>query len=370
MTLRYLRCARDALILAIGPVLAASCGGGGGGSTPPPQYTIESTVAGLVGSGLVLQDNGGNDIAPATNGSFVFSAAIASGSGYAVSIKTQPTSPWQTCAIANAAGIVGSANVANVAVTCTINTYTVGGSVGGLVGSGLVLQDNGGNDIAPAANGSFVFSAAIASGSGYAVSIKTQPISPWQTCVLANAAGTIGGVNVATVAVTCTINTYTVSGSTGGLLGSGLVLQDNGANDLGVAANGSFVFPAAVASGSGYAVTIKTQPTSPSQTCVVANAAGTVGSANVANVAITCTIKPGRFAYVSGHTAIYCFAVNAVTGALADLASSPCDSGVWTGVGSIPQAGLPTRRLAQATKFVPTRSTIRQVLYQRSLVRN
>jgi len=426
MSIRYLRFARDGLILAIGTMLAASCGGG---NTPPAQYTIGVTVEGLVGSGLVLQDNGGNDLAVAANGSFVFSAAVASGSAYAVTIKTQPTGPLQTCVVANAAGTVGSANVVNVAVTCTTNTYSVGGSVGGLGGSGLVLQDNGGNDLAVAANGSFVFSAAVASGSAYAVTIKTQPTGPSQTCVVANAAGMVGGANVANVTVTCTTNTYTVGGSVGGLGGSGLVLQDNGGNDLAVAANGRFMFSAvvasgsayavtikiqptgpsqscvvanaagmvgganvanvtvtcttntytvggsvgglvgsglvlqdnggddlavaangnfifstAVASGSAYAVTIKTQPTTPSQTCVAANVGGTVAAANIANVALTCTLEPGRFAYVAG-SAIYCYAVNAVTGALAALAGSPCDSG--QGMSGV--AVDPSGRFAYAT---------------------
>ena len=299
-------------------------------------YTVGGSASGLIGSGLVLQDNGGNDLAIAVNGSFVFSAAVASGAPYAVTIKTQPTSPLQTCLVANPAGTVGGANIINIAVTCTTNTYVVGGSVGGLIGSGLVLQDNGGNNLAVVANGSFVFSAALASGSAYAVTIKSQPTNPSQTCLVTNPAGTVGGANITNVGVTCTISTFTIGGSVGGLVGSGLVLQDNGGNDLAIAANQGFVFSTAVSSGSAYAVTIKTQPTSPSQTCVLANAAGTVGGANVANVAITCTTKPGRFAYVSGHSAIYCYAVNAVTGALAALASSPCDSGILTGVGVDP----------------------------------
>jgi 6-phosphogluconolactonase (cycloisomerase 2 family) len=342
MFVGYRRCARRVLTLLIGSVLVASCGGGG--STPPAQYTIGVTVTGLVGAGLVLQDNGGNDLAVAANGSFVFSTAVASKSAYAVTVKTQPTGPLQTCVVANAAGTVGGANVANVVVTCTTTSYTVGGSAGGLVGSGLVLQDNGGNDLAIAANGSFIFSAAVASGAPYAVTVKIQPTSPSQTCVVANAVGTVAIANVANVAVTCTTNTYSVGASVGGLIGSGLVLQDNGGNDLAVAANGNFVFSTAVASGSAYAVTIKTQPTSPSQTCVISSAAGTVGATNVADVAVTCTIKPGRFAYVSGHSAIYCYAVNAVTGALAALASSPCDSGILTGVGVDPSG-----RFAYAT---------------------
>ena len=137
---------------------------------------------------------------------------------------------------------------------------------------------------------------------------------------------------------------YTVGGTVSGLVGSGLVLQDNGGNDLAIAADGSFVFSALVARGSAYAVTIKTEPTNPSQTCVLSAGSGTTIDANVSNVVVRCAIRSGRFAYVSGHTGIYCYAVDAVTGALTALAGSPCDSGVLTGV-----AVDPLGRFAYAT---------------------
>jgi 6-phosphogluconolactonase len=137
---------------------------------------------------------------------------------------------------------------------------------------------------------------------------------------------------------------YTVGGTVSGLIGSGLVLQDNGGNDLAIAANGSFVFSALVARGSAYAVTIKTEPTNPSQTCVLSAGSGTTIGANVSNVVVRCAIRSGRFAYVSGHYGIYCYAVDAVTGALTALAGSPCDSGVLTGV-----AVDPSGRFAYAT---------------------
>src|SRR5262249_13460888 len=134
------------------------------------------------------------------------------------------------------------------------------------------------------------------------------------------------------VVVTCTTQTFMVGGSVSGLMGSGMVLQNNGGNDLAIAANGTFVFSAAVTSGSPYAVTIKYQPAVPSQTCVLSAASGTISAANVSNVVATCTLQPGRFAYVSGTDGIYCFAVNAVTGALMALAGSPCDSRLQNGV--------------------------------------
>ena len=72
--------------------------------------------------------------------------------------------------------------------------------------------------------------------------------------------------------------TFTVGGSVSGLSGS-VVLQDNGADNLTVTANGPFTFATGLASGAAYAVTVKTQPAG--QTCTVANGSGTMGSANV-----------------------------------------------------------------------------------------
>ena len=87
-----------------------------------------------------------------------------------------------------------------------------------------------------------------------------------------------------------TIPTYSVGGTASGLSGT-VVLQDNGGDNLSVAANGSFTFPTKLTSGSAYAVTVLTQPTG--QTCAVSGGTGTVGSANVASVAVTCTTSGG-----------------------------------------------------------------------------
>jgi hypothetical protein len=97
----------------------------------------------------------------------------------------------------------------------------------------------------------------------------------------------VGAANVTNVAVTCTTTpTYSVGGTVSGLSGT-VVLQNNGGNNLSVSANGSFTFSTALAQGAAYAVTVLTNPTG--QTCTVANGAGTVGAANVTNVAVTCS---------------------------------------------------------------------------------
>jgi len=90
-----------------------------------------------------------------------------------------------------------------------------------------------------------------------------------------------------------TAGSYTVGGAVSGLSGT-VVLQDNGGDNLSVSANGSFTFATALAAGAAYSVTVKTNPSG--QACTVAGGSGTVGSANVTNVAVTCASNSGSSA--------------------------------------------------------------------------
>jgi hypothetical protein len=251
-------------------------------------YTIGGTVAGLAGT-AVLQDNGGDSLSLTANGTFAFATPLLSGMAYAVTVSTQPGTPSQSCTLANTSGTVGGADVTGVTVTCTTNPFTIGGSVTGLSGAGLVLEDNLGDDLPVGANGSFTFATSVHSGSAYAVTVKSPPAVPSQTCSLTGASGTVGAANVTGVAVTCTTNRYAVGGTVTGLAGAGLVLQDNAGDNLPVSANGTFTFVASVASGSVYAVSAFSQPTSLSQTCAVTAAGGVVGGSDVTGVIVLCT---------------------------------------------------------------------------------
>ena len=251
-------------------------------------FSIGGSVSGLRGSGLVLQKNGGDDVAIASNGNFTFQTEQASGTTYQVTVRTQPTNPSQTCTVANANGTVGSGNVRNVRVSCSTNTFSVGGSVSGLLGSGLVLSNNGGDNLPIGADGSFTFAAQLASGATFNVTVRTQPSGPSQACTVGNGSGTVGDGNVTTVVVSCSTSDFTVGGSVGGLAGSGLVLQNNGGDNLSIGADGGFTFPAAVPSGASYNVTVAVQPSGPTQSCTVANGSGVIGADNVTNVAVSC----------------------------------------------------------------------------------
>ena len=73
-----------------------------------------------------------------------------------------------------------------------------------------------------------------------------------------------------------------------GLAGPGLVLRNNGGDDLAISADGPFTFPTTVATGSPYAVTVASEPSVPVQSCMVSNAAGTAPAQNVTDVLVRC----------------------------------------------------------------------------------
>jgi hypothetical protein len=252
-------------------------------------FGVGGTIVGLSGSGLVLVDNGGNatTIQPGAT-TFTFSTQVASGAPFDVEVQTNPTGPTQSCSPSGNKGTVGNADVTSVVVNCSTSQFTVGGTVTGLAGSGLVLA-NGNDTVSVSANGTFAFPTPVASGGSYAVSVKTQPSGPTQSCTISGASGSVGSSNITSVAVTCTTSTFTVGGTASNLLGSGLVLLDNGGDALAVTGS-SYTFATKVASGAGYAVSVKTQPTNPWQTCTPAStASGTVGAGNVTNANVACT---------------------------------------------------------------------------------
>ena len=175
-------------------------------------YTVGGTISGLSGT-VILQNNGTNSTSISSNGSFTFSTPIADGSAYSVTVSTQPAS--QTCTVSNGSGIIGGANVTNVTVTCSTNTYTVGGTVSGLSGT-VTLQNNSANSTSISSNSSFTFSTPVAEGSSYNVTVQTQPTE--QTCTVTNGSGTIGSSNVTNVGVSCATNNTTISVSSNGTI--------------------------------------------------------------------------------------------------------------------------------------------------------
>ncbi len=172
-----------------------------------------------------------------------------------------------------------------------VATFSVGGTLTGLVGGQQVtLRNNGLDPLVVVADGSFTFSEPVSGGGGYGVTVDVQPSGG--TCTVTNGAGTGLHANVTNVTVSCTPHSYAVGGTLTGL-GSGqqLTLQDNATDPQVLAADGAFAFPTSMVFGSTYSVTITAQPGASSQQfCNVANGHGML-SGPVTNVNVSCNTE-------------------------------------------------------------------------------
>jgi 6-phosphogluconolactonase len=251
--------------------LLAGCGGGGGnggsgGNTPPPPppppptFSVGGTITGLSGAGLVLLNNGAGNLAVPASGAFTFATRLPSGTAFTVTVGTQPANPSQTCAVTNGSGSVGSVDITSVAVACTTNSYSVGGSVSGLAGSGLSLSLNGGTEVPIAGNGNFVFPQTVASGATYDVRIAGLSHAPAQSCVLTGASGMVTSADVTTITVDCstrygqyaliadqvasTLSSFAVDSASGRMRLRDYKFTENGAVGVTVDSTGTHVYVA------------------------------------------------------------------------------------------------------------------------------
>jgi RNase P/RNase MRP subunit p29 len=160
----------------------------------------------------------------------------------------------------------------------------LGGSVTGLTKAGLVITD-GRTELAVAENSSsFGFGDLIDSDTSYDVTVKTQPAGA--VCTIINGKGNSGQNNVTAIVLSCVTNAYKLAGKVSGVSSGELVLV-NGSDRATVTAGASvFEFPAKVADGAQYGVTVLTAPAG--KTCTISNGGGRMGSADVTNIEVAC----------------------------------------------------------------------------------
>lgn len=188
-------------LCALSACLFAACGGGGGDPSGG-LGSVSGVLSGLEqGKSLVLQNNGGDDLALSANGAFGFAQPMALGAAYAVTVKTQPAG--QQCTVGQGTGTL-AATPTNVRVDCVSAGagFTLGGTVSGVPGGqAVVLTTAGGEDLALAADGAFTFARRLAAGASYLVTVKTAPAG--SGCVVRNGSGVVAAAAVNTVAVRC-----------------------------------------------------------------------------------------------------------------------------------------------------------------------
>jgi hypothetical protein len=246
-------------------------------------FNVGGTISGITVSGLVLANGSDTLSVPAGATSFTMPTAVAYGSSYTVTVAAQPTG--FTCDVTNGTGTIGTVAVTNIAVKCTDQLPTVGGSVSGLgSATGLVLINGTDKYAVPASATSFTLDAPQSPGSTYAVRVQSQPSG--MTCSAGKGLGTMPTHNVTDVSITCSDEAYSLGGTIAGLTAAGLVLSD-GSDTYRVPANATnFTMPTAVAYGSSYTVSVQTQPAG--LTCTVSGGVGTIPASAVMNVDVTC----------------------------------------------------------------------------------
>jgi Galactose oxidase, central domain len=276
-------------------------GNGGGGNITA---TIQVTISGLAqGASMILENNGGDALTVTSNGTFSFSTQVTGPTdAYDVTVNTQPITPNQICTVTTPSGTAAATLVA-LTVSC-VNSYTVGGTVTGLVGTGFTLQDQDGNILdtlkVSSANGNqaFQFTDLVPTGSAYNVTITQQPNGPDQTCVIATGTGTgTATQNVTSIAITCPAVTFSVGGTVVGTEGitpnngvitdSSFVIENVLGNSLIVTQNGPFTFATPEALNDQYQVSVFHQPSTQSQGCTTWDYKGVV-TTNITNILVDC----------------------------------------------------------------------------------
>ena len=252
-------------------------------------------------SGLITNTNvtliNGNDTIAATNGNFTFPTAVATNSNFNVSL-VNPNG--QTCAFTSNsnAGVMPGVNDMNVLVTCTTNSYSLGGAISGLLtNTNVTLAD--GNDTLSHANGSYTFATLLPYGRVYSIGF-TNPTG--QTCAFnpnAVGSGTIGTSPVTNANVACTTNTYPLGGKVTGLITGNVTLTNATNADVISVGNGNYLFDQNVAYTGNYNV-VATSPNG--QACTVQNGNTTMPVGGNFNVNITCAATSATQLVLSGYT--------------------------------------------------------------------
>lgn len=240
--------AKACVLGALAVSILSACGGSDGNVSPntapalpvaTESFAIGGTISGLRGTGLVLRNNGGDDLPRSADGDFTFPTAIARGAQYSVVVASQPVG--QTCSAANAGGTVSDHAVTNIQVSCADSGYRVSGTITGLGSGKLVLQNNGGDELVLTADGSFSFSQPVATQTDFAVTVRTNPL--WQICTVDRGRGTstvdVSDVRVACAAAVPQVSTFAGTGTPGYADGPANVAQFLRAMALALDADGT-----------------------------------------------------------------------------------------------------------------------------------
>ena len=190
-----------------------------------------------------------------------------------------------------------------LAAACAVTLAACGGSGGnlylqgqvyGLAKDGLILKN--GDESLPVTAGvsGFTFTKLLNTDDHYDITIEQQPKGA--VCTITNGSGKATTYNMGSTIVTCTTNTYPLTGAITGLTADKLTLIIGGNSTSPLAGATAYTFPA-VADGAVYNISVLTNPTG--QICRFAGSpsadghdtVGTMGSAATTAATLVCAAQ-------------------------------------------------------------------------------
>jgi hypothetical protein len=175
--------------LALACALGLSACGGGSGDL----YLGGTISGGVTKDGLVLQNNGGDDLTIAANSStFQFGNRVSTDDEFNITVKSIPSNT-SGCSVLNGHARANYFTIQQIVVSCTIKQDPFKVTINNLTTSGLTIVNGSDKHDVPAGTAS-VDMAPVYEDGPYALKILTQPTG--QTCAVSGGDNGDGSGNV------------------------------------------------------------------------------------------------------------------------------------------------------------------------------
>lgn len=201
------------------------------GCVAPENYAVGGDVAGVEVSGGVVSlslNSGAEVLDVGIDGAYVFSTPFSDGDPYEVLIAAEPTD--YSCTITpNNSAVIDASSVIDIDVSCTVDLYSVSGTVTGLqAGQTLTLVNSDTGELLAVSGENFSFVTQQENNTPYSIAVDTQP-AVMSCAVTAGGTGSISSADVSGIEVSCQYNDWlTGSACNGTNFGGGCVAEETG----------------------------------------------------------------------------------------------------------------------------------------------
>ena len=190
--------------------LACALGLGACGGSDDEQLQLVVNLFGVTKTGMTISNGGAAAVPVGPGAVFLFPALVPLDSDYDIKIVTRPPNT-DSCEVFNGKGNTGSFTPNNIVIQCIVTTYTLGGTVSGLVGGNLVVNNGAQKVTIPAGATTFTMTTPttanpklgqVAEDTPYGLTILEQPAG--LNCVIGEPNGVMPAAAVTNIAIKCT----------------------------------------------------------------------------------------------------------------------------------------------------------------------